>query len=126
MGMNIDKILTISLIMTSMLTVGILSNPTSVYSQVSNSVSITLGAADEGNFEPFSPPAIDVAPGSMVTWTNEDSVPHTVTAEGTGEVPFDSGQIPPGMSWDNTFDSSGTFGYHCSIHPWMTGRVMAG
>jgi plastocyanin len=126
MIMNIAKIMTISLIMTGILTIGIVSNPTLVFSQGSNSVTITLGAADEGNFEPFSPNAIDVVQGSTVSWTNQDSVPHTVTAGGTGEPLFDSGPIPPGMTWDNTFDSSGTFGYHCSIHPWMMGRVMVG
>lgn len=124
--MNNRKILTMSLIMTSMLTIGILSNPTTAYSQMSNSVTITLGAADEGNFEPFSPAAIEVPPGSTVVWTNEDTTQHTVTAEGTGSPAFDSGPIPPEMTWDNTFDTPGTFSYHCSIHPWMMGRVMVG
>ena len=45
---------------------------------------------------------------------------------GSGVPLFDSGPVPPGMLWDSTFDSVGTFGYHCSIHSWMTGRVMVG
>lgn len=114
------------IIMTStILTIGILSNPTLIaFSQ--ESVSITIGAADEGNLEPFFPQAINVMPGSTVSWTNEDSTEHTITADGSGAPLFDSGPIPPGMIWDNAFDSVGTFGYHCSIHPWMTGRVMVG
>ena len=118
------------IIMTSLiLTIGILSNPTVVaFSQ--ESVSITPGAPDEGNLEPFAPNAINVSPGSTVSWTNDDTTEHTVTAneEGSSAAPplFDSGPIPPGMAWDNTFDSPGTFGYHCSIHPWMTGRVAVG
>lgn len=111
------------------LTIGILSNPTLVaFSQ--ESVSITPGAPDEGNLEPFAPNAINVIPGSTVSWTNDDITEHTVTAneEGSSAAPplFDSGPIPPGMAWDNKFDSPGTFGYHCSIHPWMTGRVAVG
>ena len=111
------------------LTIGILSNPTIVaFSQ--ESVSITPGAPDEGNLEPFAPNAINVISGSTVSWTNDDITEHTVTAndEGSSAAPplFDSGPIPPGMAWDNKFDSPGTFGYHCSIHPWMTGRVAVG
>jgi plastocyanin len=52
-----------------------------------------------------------------------------VTADGNpeianGEVPFDSGPISPGYTWYNTFDSQGQFDYHCSIHPFMTGKVI--
>ncbi|HEY9485236.1 MAG TPA: plastocyanin/azurin family copper-binding protein [Nitrososphaeraceae archaeon] len=125
--MYITKILNLSIIGSILLTLGILSNPTISFSQQeSSSVIITLGAADEGNFEPFTPRALNVMPGSMVLWINEDATPHTVTAEGTGAPLFDSGPISPGDTFDNIFDMPGEFGYHCSIHPWMTGRVMVG
>ena len=125
--MYIAKILNLCIIGSILLTFGILSNPTISFSQQeSSSVIITLGAADEGNFEPFTPRALNVMPGSMVSWTNEDATPHTVTAEGTGAPLFDSGPISPGDTFDNIFDMPGEFGYHCSIHPWMTGRVMVG
>ena len=125
--MYIEKILNLSIIGSILLTFGILSNPTISFSQQEpSSVIITLGAADEGNFEPFTPRALNVMPGSMVSWTNEDATPHTVTAEGTGAPLFDSGPISPGDTFDNIFDMPGEFGYHCSIHPWMTGRVMVG
>ena len=125
--MYITKILNLSIIGSILLTFGILFNPTISFSQQeSSSVIITLGAADEGNFEPFTPRALNVMPGSMVSWINEDATPHTVTAEGTGAPLFDSGPISPGDTFDNIFDMPGEFGYHCSIHPWMTGRVMVG
>jgi plastocyanin len=126
--MYIAKILNLSIIGSILLTFGILSNPTISFSQQGqdSEVIITLGAADEGNFEPFTPRALNVMPGSMVSWTNEDATPHTVTAEGTGAPLFDSGPISPGDTFDNIFDMPGEFGYHCSIHPWMTGRVMVG
>jgi plastocyanin len=125
--MYIAKILNLSIIGSILLTFGILSNPTISFSQQEpSSVIITLGAADEGNFEPFTPRALNVMPGSMVSWTNEDATPHTATAEGTGAPLFDSGPISPGDTFDNIFDMPGEFGYHCSIHPWMTGRVMVG
>ena len=117
-----------SSIVVSILAIGLVSNPILVFAQQevgsAAAVTITLGAADDGNFEPFAPTTVNVMPGSTVSWTNDDSTAHTVTANDDGL--FDSGPIPPGMTWDNTFDSTGIFGYHCSIHPWMTGRVMVG
>ena len=49
--------------------------------------------------------------------------PHTVTADNNL---FDAGPISPGDTFENVFDTPGELGYHCSIHPWMTGRVMVG
>jgi plastocyanin len=122
--MYIAKILNLSIIGSILLTFGIWFNPTISFSQQEpSSVIITLGAADEGNFEPFAPRAINVMPGSMVSWTNEDMTPHTVTADNNL---FDAGPISPGDTFENVFDTPGELGYHCSIHPWMTGRVMVG
>lgn len=92
-------------------------------------VSIARGAADPNNAETFVPPQISLSSGSTISWTNDDSITHTVTAEGNpaiayGEAPFYSGPISPGYTWDNTFDSPGQFHYHCSIHPFMTGKVV--
>ena len=124
--MYITKLSTLSIMISSvLLTFGILSNPTISFSQQGpdSEVIITLGAADEGNFEPFAPRAINVMPGSIVSWTNEDMTPHTVTADNNL---FDAGPISPGDAFENVFDKPGELGYHCSIHPWMTGRVMVG
>ena len=122
--MYIAKILNLSIIGSILLTFGILFNPTISFSQQEpSSVIITLGAADEGNFEPFAPRAINVMPGSIVSWTNDDMTPHTVTADNNL---FDAGPISPGDTFENVFDTPGELGYHCSIHPWMTGRIMVG
>ena len=67
------------------------------------------------------PPQTSVSTGSTVSWTNEDSTEHTVTSD---EGLFDAGPISPGDTFDNTFDISGEFGYHCAIHPFMTGVVI--
>jgi plastocyanin len=71
----------------------------------------------------FDPNPISVDPGTMVTWVNEDTDPHTVTAD---DGSFDSGILNPGDSYSVTFDGSGTLGYHCNIHPDMTGSVDVG
>jgi plastocyanin len=54
-----------------------------------------------------------IKPGTQVTWTNKDSVAHTVTADSGA---FDSGFIMPGKSWSHTFDQAGTFSYYCTLH----------
>jgi plastocyanin len=68
----------------------------------------------------FSPASVSAKPGDTVTWTNNDSVAHTVTAT---DGSFDTGAIDPGKSASITFSAAGTFAYRCSIHPSMTGSV---
>jgi plastocyanin len=94
-----------------------------VYSQ-GDSVYIVPRAADPNNDQSFVPKFISIPIQSIVTWTNDDSIQHTVTFDEEGL--FDSGPLSPGDTIDNAFDTPGGFGYHCSIHPWMTGRVMVG
>jgi plastocyanin len=71
----------------------------------------------------FDPPNITVAPGTTVTWVNNDSAPHTVTATDPAGA-FDSGTLQPGQSYSFTFTQPGTtYAYYCAIHPSMTGTV---
>jgi plastocyanin len=63
---------------------------------------------------------IEVAVGTTVTWTNNDSAAHTVTQSGGG---FQSGKIDPGGTFSFTFDEAGTFDYFCEFHPNMTSTV---
>jgi plastocyanin len=112
----------------SMLVMGLLSNLiiiTPVFSQEEgSSVSIAPGAADPNNDLSFDPPQINVPTGSIISWTNADSIQHTVTSDEQGL--FDAGPISPGDTFENVFDSAGEFGYHCAIHPFMTGVVTVG
>jgi plastocyanin len=71
----------------------------------------------------FDPAAISVAPGTTVTWTNNDTVAHTVTAD---DGLFDSGVLEPGQSYSTWLGGSGTVTYHCEIHPDMKGSVVVG
>lgn len=68
----------------------------------------------------FNPASITVTRGLTVTWTNADSVTHTVTADNGS---FDKGFVVPGMSVSMTFSTAGVFNYHCNIHPFMMGSV---
>jgi plastocyanin len=119
----------ISTLIIIILVVGLSMNPTitttiiPVQSQ-GDSVYIVPRAADPNNDQSFVPKFISIPIQSIVTWTNDDSIQHTVTSDEEGL--FDSGPLSPGDTIDNAFDTPGEFGYHCSIHPWMTGRVMVG
>lgn len=70
----------------------------------------------------FSPSALTVKIGTKVTWTNNDSVPHTVTSD-TGSL-LNSQTLSPGQSFSFTFTDLGTVKYHCNIHPMMKGSVI--
>jgi plastocyanin len=71
----------------------------------------------------FSPANMTVAPGTTVTWVNNGQAPHTSTAD---DGTWDSGTLQPGESFSFTFDQAGTYTYHCSIHPNMTGTIKVG
>jgi plastocyanin len=129
MKVIISRLIIITSIMLSM---GLLASPiittttiTPVFSQEEgSSVSIAPGAADPNNDLSFDPPQINVPTGSIVSWTNADSIQHTVTSDEQGL--FDAGPISPGDTFENVFNSAGEFAYHCAIHPFMTGVVTVG
>ncbi len=102
------------------------TNSTLAYAQ--EAVSIAPGSSNPSASQFFVPPEITVSSGTTVIWTNDDATIHTVT-EGTpggaGATPaFDSSIIAPGATWDNTFDKAGEFDYYCTLHPFMTGKVI--
>jgi plastocyanin len=69
----------------------------------------------------FSIGTLNVAAGTTVTWTNNDGMTHTVTAD---DGSFDSGNIAPGGTFTFKFISAGTVGYHCKIHSGMKASVV--
>ena len=69
----------------------------------------------------FVPAQITVRAGTKVTWVNNDSASHTVTANNGA---FDSGTLQQGEKFSRTFTKAGKkFAYHCEIHPQMQGKV---
>ena len=93
-------------------------------------VSIVVGAAVPTNKEFFSPASVSTSVGSMVTWKNEDNTIHTVTSgtvhnqKPAPDNKFTSGYLKSGDTFSFVFDSTGNYAYYCSIHPWMTGKVI--
>ena len=69
----------------------------------------------------FKNPVITVKPGTTVTWTNGDDIPHTVVSK---DGVFKSKVLDSGDRFSFTFAKAGQFGYFCSLHPHMTGTVV--
>ena len=71
----------------------------------------------------YVPRDVTVKQGGTVTWTNSDSVTHTVTKEGGPGPEFDSGNMNVDDTFEQTFDAAGKVDYVCTIHPNQTGTV---
>jgi plastocyanin len=69
----------------------------------------------------FDPASVTVKVGTSVTWTNEDSAPHTISSD---KGDWDSGRLAQGGTYTHKFDQAGTYAYHCAVHPSMTGTVV--
>jgi len=68
----------------------------------------------------YQPDPVVVAVGGKVIWQNQDTAPHTATAD---DGSFDTGTIEKGKLGSETFKEAGTFTYFCEIHPTMHGTV---
>lgn len=73
-----------------------------------------------GNFT-FKQQVLTVKPGTTVTWTNGDDIPHTVVSK---DGVFKSKVLDTGDKFSFTFAKVGQFGYFCSLHPHMTGTIV--
>lgn len=72
-----------------------------------------------------------VKKGDKITVTNKDTLPHTVTS-GTGPSDpntgkqFDTSIIEAGATADieTTKLNPGQYPFHCTVHPYMTGKLV--
>jgi plastocyanin len=69
----------------------------------------------------FTPPTLVVAPGTTVTWTNADDSPHSVREK---DGNFKSAALDTDDSFSQTFTGPGEYDYFCSIHPYMTAKIV--
>ena len=76
--------------------------------------------------ECFIPYMVTVDVDGEVTWSNDDTAAHTVTAGSAADGSsgaFDSGLFMAGTTFSHKFESAGEFPYFCMVHPWMVGIV---
>jgi amicyanin len=70
----------------------------------------------------FDPSTLTVKAGTKVTFTNDDTTPHTATSSGSPTI--NSGNLSKGQAYTVTFTKPGTYNYICTIHPFMHGTVI--
>jgi plastocyanin len=72
------------------------------------------------NFQ-FLPATLTVTAGTTVTWTNDDTSPHTVTDKNKA---FRSAALDTKDSYSHTFATPGEYVYGCTFHPMMVGKII--
>ena len=72
----------------------------------------------------FSPASVTITVGTTVEWVNKDSTMHTTTSDSGDPASWDSGPLATNATFSFTFTTAGTYGYHCAIHPFMTGTIV--
>jgi plastocyanin len=96
-------------------------------------IAILVGSSQPSQTENFVPKEVqgELGLSNKFIWTNNDSVPHTVTSDtgyedavsGTFNSMDTIGLIPANEKYEFTFTEIGEYPYHCEPHPWMTGKV---
>ena len=106
------------------------SNSSSTSSGSSSSASTSTAAASSSGGGvaikmqniAFDPKAVTVKVGQKVTWTNDDSTDHNVTADSGAS--FKSKDFGQGGSFSFTPTKAGTITYECTLHPNMKGATI--
>ena len=71
----------------------------------------------------FLPNTLTIRVGGSVTWVNRDGDVHSIAADDTPPT-FKSGGLDTDDKFSFTFTKAGTYAYHCSLHPHMTGKII--
>lgn len=102
--------------------------------KASNFTSQVTGAEQSQQVDPSTQVSIDISSfafksnivkvkkGTTITWTNRDNAPHTVTSDEGSYL--DSSVLNKNGVYSKTFDTTGTYRYHCTPHPQMLGAVI--
>ncbi len=69
----------------------------------------------------FAPTPLNMYLGPKVTWTNTDTDVHSIVSDDA--TSFNSGNISTGGTYSFTPLTTGTYAYHCGIHPTVKGII---
>ena len=73
----------------------------------------------------FDPTELTVTKGAQITFENNSGVVHDVLFDAPKDPAIvDIGTIQNGQSTARTFNTSGTWNFHCTLHGGMTGKVI--
>jgi len=79
-------------------------------------VRITIGDSS------YSPSTLSVPKGTLVTWSQDGKLPHTVTAD---DGAFKSQVLRTSATFEHTFETPGTYLYFCELHGGPGGSGMS-
>lgn len=88
-------------------------------------ISILAGSAEQGNPD-YEPDVGTLEKGSVIQWTNNDEVMHTVTSSLDFGETFDSSILNAGERFllDSNELDIGSYEYMCIVHPWMVASIV--
>jgi plastocyanin len=69
----------------------------------------------------FNPSAITASVGDVITWTNNDTAPHTATVKSDPTCTTEN--LAGGATGSIVFNTAGSYEFFCKIHPTMTGTI---
>lgn len=69
----------------------------------------------------YQPANAQIRVGTTMTWTNQDSVPHSVSFK--QQTMRGSGMLSQGQSFSYTFTMPGRYQYFCLVHPNMIATI---
>lgn len=92
--------------------------PTPTPVHVASRFAVTINA--DASTSQFDPPVAQVPKGTIITWTNRDTVARSVVADDNS---FNSGAIAPGASWSYTVTAVGQVSYHDGTRPYAVASL---
>ena len=98
------------------------STSTAAPSPTSSTNTFQVKIVEQNNQYAFEPATITIPKGAQVVWTNASDAPHTVSSDinafGT------TSNLTQNQTFMMTFNTAGTYMYHCNIHPYMKGTII--
>ena len=70
----------------------------------------------------FNPASLVISKGDTVTWQNLDNAPHAISSDEGTEIKSDN--LQKEGTYSHKFENSGTYNYHCSVHPSMKASIV--
>ena len=126
--MNMRRILPALCAVVALAAAGCGSSNSNSTSSGSSSSGSTAAASSSGGVAikmqniAFAPKDVTVKVGQKITWTNDDSVDHNVTADSSAD--FKSKDFGKGATFEFTPDKAGKITYECTLHPNMKGATI--
>ncbi|HEX4523318.1 MAG TPA: plastocyanin/azurin family copper-binding protein [Casimicrobiaceae bacterium] len=101
-------------------TIAVGSAPRKVVVQQSAAKTAGASKVSIANFA-FAPGELTIAAGDTVTWSNDDGAPHGLAYKDGAPG---ANLILPGATFARTFERPGSYDYLCSVHPYMSGKII--